>query len=174
MESMSSKHSLQGHQNNIKPKKKSSTKKSPSAVRKSQARMSKFNSIVGKIKSLHTFYPDMQFNLFKSEISSNGPNIGWMKINYNKCDDEPMETIAVLKADYAPFKIDKNLNFFQNCQHFQNMWNWSATDCEGKKIMSAVVNHLSNDMKKNDPCCWDCAFNPNCFFLYCQLRKDNG
>ena len=167
MESVSSLNSLIGHQINIKQK--SSKKKSPSAVRKSKARMCHFNSMVLKIKCLHEFYPDMQFNLLKTKMRPNGPHIGWMKINYNQCDDEPKETIALLKSDQAPFKIDKNFNFFQNCQEFQKV-----TDYEGKRIMSSVVNHLDNDMKKNDPCCSDCAFNPNCFFLYCQLRKDNG
>jgi len=171
MESISSSNPLLGHQTNIKPKKKSSNKKSPSAVRKSKARMTRFNSIIFKIKSLGEFYLDMNFKLFKT---SNGPQIGWMKIDYRQSDDEPMKLIALMKDDQAPFKIDKNLNFFKNCQTFQNMWNWSASDCEGKRIMSEVVSHLNRDMKEDDPCCWDCEFNPNCFSLYCLLRKDNG
>ena len=54
------------------------------------------------------------------------------------------------------------------------MWDWPTTDCEGKRIMSEVVQHLNNDMKENDICCVDCNFNPNCLFLYCQLKKDKG
>ena len=136
--------------------------------------MTKFNGIILKIKSLDQFYPDMKFQLFKTKTRSTGPHIGWIKIDYGKCDDEPIEVIALMKADQEAFKIEANLNFFQNCQRFQNMWDWSATNCEGKRIMSEVVSHLNKDMKEDDPCCWGCSFNPNCFFLYCQLRKDNG
>ena len=173
MEAMSSSDSQVGHHSNIKPKVKSSKKKSPSAVRKSKDRMTRFNNTILKIKSLHEFYPDMKFQLLKTSITK-GKQIGWMKIDYNQSDDEQMKLIAVMKLDHTPFKIDNNLNFFKNCQTFQNMWDWSVTNCEGKRIMSAVVNHLNTDMKENDPCCLDCEFNPNCFFLYCQLSNDKG
>ena len=79
-----------------------------------------------------------------------------------------------MKANYSPFKIDDRLNFFQNCQKIQNMWNWSATNCDGKRIMSEVVNHLNRDMKDNEHFCGDCSFNPNCFFIYTQLSKNRG
>ena len=86
-----------------------------------------------------------------------------MKIDYGQCDYEPTKVIALMKADQTPFKIEETLNFFQNCQRFQNMWDWSTTDCEGNRIMSEVVQHLNKDMKEDDICCGDCAFNPNCF-----------
>lgn len=174
MDSMSSSNSLHnGHQNTIKPKIKSSKKKSPSAVSKSRARMTKFNSIISKIKSLQVLYPDMNFQLLKTTITE-GKQIGWMKIDYNQLKNEQMKVIALFKLDQTPFKIEKSLNFFKNCQNFQNMWNWSVTNCGGKKIMSEVVNHLNRDMKENEYFCGDCAFNPSCFFLYGQLKKDNG
>ena len=47
-------------------------------------------------------------------------------------------------------------------------------NCEGKRIMSDVVQHLNNDMRENNICCEGCNFNPNCFFLYCQLKKEKG
>ena len=96
-----------------------------------------------------------------------------MKIDYDQSENEQMKLIALMKLDYTPFKIDKCLNFFKNCQEFQNMWNWSVSNCEGKRIMSEVVNHLNRDMKEDECFCWDCEFNPNCFSLYCSL-KDKG
>ena len=155
---------------------KSSKKKSPSAVKKSKSRTTKFNSVIFKIKSLHDFYPDMEFQLLKTKIRSTGPSIGWMKIDYGKFY-EPKQLIALMKPDQETFKLEEHLNFFQNCQRFQIMWDWSSTNCEGKRIMSEVVGHLKKDMKEDDICCGDCEFNPNCFFLYGQLSrlsKDKG
>ena len=97
-----------------------------------------------------------------------------MKIDYDQSVNEPRKVIALMKLDHTLFKIDKDLNFFKNCQLFQNMWNWSAKNCEGMRIMSEVLNHRNNDMKGNNPCCWDCVFIPNCFSLYCQHNMDNG
>ena len=124
MESMSSSESDSqvGHQNNTKTKIKSSKKKSPSAVVKSKARMTTFNNTIQKIKFLHEFYPDMKFQILKTSITK-GKQIGWMKIDYDQPDTEPMKVIALFKLDHTPFKIDKHLNFFKNCQQFQNMRN---------------------------------------------------
>jgi len=171
---MLSSDSLLQHTINIKPNIKSSKKKSPSAVRNSKDRMTNFNKKIQTIKSLHGFYPELCFQLLKTKTKSNNPHIGWMKIDYGQFDYEPKKVIALMKANYSPFKIDDRLNFFQNCQKFQNMWNWSATNCDGKRIMSEVVNHLNRDMKDNEHFCGDCSFNPNCFFIYSQLSKDKG
>ena len=89
MESVSLSNPPKQHQLNIKPKLKSSKKKSLSAIRKSKSRMTTFNSTISRIKSLNAFYPDMEFQLLKSEKRSTGPSIGWMKIDYGQCDSEP-------------------------------------------------------------------------------------
>ena len=169
MESISPSNSPQQHEMNIKPKIKSSKKKSPSAVRHSKARMTKFNGTISKIKSLHSFYPNLKFQLFKSKLRSERLSIGWMKFEYGQI--EPRKIIALMKPDQITFEIEENLNFFQNCRRFQDMWDWSATNCEGKRIMSDVVQHLNKDMKDNIIGCEDCTFIPNCFDLYCHLQR---
>ena len=119
-----------------------------------------------KTKQISELYLDLKFCPIKAQPRSKD-SVAWLKIDYNSVD--PMKTIAILNLDQNPYKIDPNLNFIQNCQNFQNIWNWSVGDLDGKKVMNDVVQHLSRYKKTDDLGCEGCEFNPNCFSLFYQI-----